>query len=145
MLKNSYECTNIINKILKDISLYKDLDKKCLILKPKDASFFTNYLLAESEIKSKLTYVDKEYKEVTLFQALVIFTKQNSILERGEIAYKLIAVRNIGGLSQGKLAKKLNIDIRNYSKWETGERSPKIESLQKIFQACDVNFKHYFD
>ena len=146
MVKSSYECKKIINELLEEIYLYKDLSIKCWLFKPRNRWFFTDYLfVSELKPEDKLTYIDEEHMEVSLFQALVIFIEQNSILDRGETAYKLIAVRNIAGLSQSQLAEKLNIDVRNYAKWETGERIPKIESLKKIFNACGVEFKYYFE
>lgn len=48
-------------------------------------------------------------------------------------------VRIKAGLSQSQLAEKIGVKQKDISRWETGARKPKLETLQKIANACNAN------
>ena len=136
-MKISYECEKLINLIVIDIYAqgYKE---KCYLIKNKNEDFYSDYILPNKKIDNE----DVEFKETSLFEALAIFISQNSLINRGETAYKLIAARNIAGLKQNEIAEKMNIDVKNYSKWETGYRRPKIDNLKKIAEICNIDITY---
>ena len=139
-MKLSYECKNIIEELLEEIDIY-GLDEKCVVIKEKGKEYFTDYLL-NSEFNEFKIGENEEFYYTTLFNALVIFIEENSVIDRGKIAYKLLAARNIAGLTQKQVADQMGIEYKNYAKWETGERKPKIDNLKKIAEICNIDITY---
>lgn len=140
-MKISVPCVDVINEILEDIVLY-GLDEPCYLINEIDKPYYRDYLL-KSEFETSDISKSEEIEETTLIKALFEFVELNSALPRPPIAYKLLAIRSLAGLSQAKLAEQLGVDPKNYSKWETGERNPKLDSLIKIAQICKIDIKYF--
>lgn len=138
--KISTPCVDVINELLEDIVLYSP-DELCYLIKEKNKPFYSDYML-KSEFTNNDISDNEEVEEIKLINALFIFVEQNSILPRSPMAYKLLAIRNIAGLSQSKVAEQLGVDPKNYAKWETGERNPKLDTLIKIAQICKIDIKY---
>jgi transcriptional regulator with XRE-family HTH domain len=47
-------------------------------------------------------------------------------------------VRENAGLTQAELAEKIGVAQQIVSRWEKGDRKPKLEALEKISEACNV-------
>lgn len=49
--------------------------------------------------------------------------------------------RLANGITQQKLAEKLNVDIRTIQKWESGERIPDAKNILKLIETLELNNK----
>ncbi|GEO58968.1 helix-turn-helix domain-containing protein [Companilactobacillus bobalius] len=58
---------------------------------------------------------------------------------------KLKYQRKKNGLSQGDVAKKLNITRQAISQWERGESRPDLENLHLISGIYHVDLSYFFD
>ena len=56
-------------------------------------------------------------------------------MTRGE---RIRAARKKAGMTQGELAKRLNISFQSVAQWENDLRNPKLETLQKIASVLGV-------
>lgn len=146
--KKYYKCVDLINELLEDCDDF-GCDEPCVLFQMKGEWFFYDYLLKRdldnNLEEANVNNPDENVLFTNIFTALSIFIEQNSKFERGKIAYKLITARNIAELTQEELAHKLGIDAKNYAKWETGERTPKLENILKIADACNIDLKYFIN
>ena len=56
---------------------------------------------------------------------------------------KLLFYRKLRGFSQSDLSEKALISVRNYQRIESGESTPRIETLYNIAKALDVNIEYF--
>lgn len=131
--------TNIINELLEETDLYP-LDEQVVVFF-KDNSPVDYLLLSEFNQKQD-TFIDEKREVMNLFEALTTFVKENTSIERTLLACKILVCRNIANLTQEELAQKIGFERKNYSKYETGERTPKLENLKKISSACNIDLKY---
>lgn len=57
------------------------------------------------------------------------------------IGERIRAARKKAGLTQNELAEKLGISPTGVGQWETGRRTPKIESIKKIASVLEIPFE----
>lgn len=63
--------------------------------------------------------------------------RARSVWEHSQtVGQRIKAARKAAGLTQQQLAEKSGLKYQNITKWERGERNPKIETLLKISEAC---------
>lgn len=132
----SYECEAQVNALIKKCQELP-LDTMCLMIQRENQLYFHDFCIvgeSKEDIDPSNTYV-----QTSLFGALCVFIKQNSIFDILDTSAKVIAARNIAALSQRKLAKKMEIDNANISRWENSEIIPKMENLIKIAEACEID------
>lgn len=60
-------------------------------------------------------------------------------------AEKIKKARKEAGLTQAKLAEKLNTTQQNLAQYESGKRKPKLETLDKIAEALSVDVWYFYD
>ena len=63
---------------------------------------------------------------------------------REVVANNLISLRKQKGLTQNELAKKLSYSDNMVSRWERGEISPSIETLEKISEFYEIPIEYLF-
>lgn len=56
-----------------------------------------------------------------------------------EIGLFIKLARIKAGLTQTQLAEKIGVKQKDVSRWETGERKPRFDTLAKIVQACNAD------
>ena len=61
------------------------------------------------------------------------------------IASNIQDIRNSSGLTQEEFAGKLFVTRQAVSRWETGETTPTIDTLKKIFDLFKVDANAFFD
>ena len=54
-------------------------------------------------------------------------------------------IRKEKGLTQEKLSEMINLDIRQYSRIETGKGFPSLATLEKLCDTLDINPAYLFD
>lgn len=59
------------------------------------------------------------------------------------IGDRIKKIRKAKGITQKELAEKLGTSHQNLSQYESGKRSPKIETIQKIADALDVSVDRF--
>lgn len=60
-------------------------------------------------------------------------------------AEKIKKARKEAGLTQAKLAEKLNTTQQNLAQYESGKRKPKLETLDKIADALSIDVWYFYD
>ena len=60
------------------------------------------------------------------------------------VGQRIKVLRNEQGLSQEKLALKADIDRTYLASVEQGKRNISLKSLEKIINALEVTFEHFF-
>lgn len=60
-------------------------------------------------------------------------------------AEKIKKARKEAGLTQAKLAEKLNTTQQNLAQYESGKRKPKLETLDKIADALAIDVWYFYD
>lgn len=61
-----------------------------------------------------------------------------------KVGKRIKELRNLGGISQEKLAMKADLDRTYIAGVESGKRNLSIKSLEKILIALDVSFETFF-
>ena len=61
-----------------------------------------------------------------------------------KVGKRIKELRNLGGISQEKLALKADLDRTYIAGVESGKRTLSIKSLEKILIALDVSFETFF-
>ncbi|MBP3490031.1 MAG: helix-turn-helix transcriptional regulator [Roseburia sp.] len=61
-----------------------------------------------------------------------------------KVGKRIKELRNLGGISQEKLALKADLDRTYIAGVESGKRNLSIKSLEKILIALDVSFETFF-
>lgn len=61
-----------------------------------------------------------------------------------KVGKRIRELRNLGGISQEKLALKADLDRTYIAGVESGKRNLSIKSLEKILIALDVSFETFF-
>ena len=58
-----------------------------------------------------------------------------------QINEKIKELRKRAGLTQQELAKKSNLGISSIQRYESGERSPNVEALEKIAMGLNIDVR----
>lgn len=61
-----------------------------------------------------------------------------------KVGKRIKELRNLGGISQEKLALKADLDRTYIAGVESGKRNLSIKSLEKILIALDISFETFF-
>ncbi len=54
---------------------------------------------------------------------------------------KIAELRIARGMTQAQLTEKVGCHVNNISRWERGERNPKLNAIMKIAEALEVDFR----
>ncbi|MDT2860557.1 helix-turn-helix transcriptional regulator [Lactococcus lactis] len=89
-----------------------------------------------------LYLVDKVMNRLIKGLNYLINRKENMKKNNQKFAERLKELRKINGLTQSQVAYGLGTKQPVYHRWETGERSPSIETLIKLADYFDVSIDY---
>ena len=138
-MKISIECKNIIDELCKKIGKY-GCGEQCYLAHRGNDNYFYSYFIPNelNNAEDFKKFEECDVFECSLFQALVIFVSQDSFMWRTHAAYTLKACRCLKNMPQSTFAKELGVLQNNYAKWESGERTPKIDLWIKVSKLCNI-------